>query len=342
MKIFINGKFLCQKITGAQRYATEIVKALDNFVEENIFYIIAPSKEYVLNELPKTLTNIKVIYIKGKPNYFWEQWTLPRYCKKNKPDDLLNLCNVAPILYPGSCTIHDIVFIDAPKGLNWKLKIMYKLITQLNVKRYNNIFTVSKTISKRIQEYYLVNNVYVTYNGFDHINTFDAEKPQISIPNEYYLAVGSMNPNKNFNAIIDLAVKNPNKQFLIVGGSFKSFKKIEYKIPQNLRFLGYVKDENLIWLYKKAKAFLFPSIYEGFGIPPLEAYILGCKTIICNDIPVLRELFSNIASFVDFNNVDSFNLNDFKPKTIDISTLPYKWEKSAKKIYTCLLEEYKK
>lgn len=305
MKLFINGKFLCQKITGVQRYAIEITKEIDKFVEPKSVYIISPSKKYVINDLSDMLKNIQIIYTKGKPNYYWEQWTLARYCKKSKPDDLLNFCNIAPILFPGSCTLHDLAFIEAPEGLNWKMRLIYKIITKLNVKRYKHIFTVSNTMAEHIARHYKIKKPTVTYNGYEHMLNKKAIKPKIDLPESFYLAVGSMNPNKNFRAIIELAKNTPNENFVIAGGKFKSFNNINLENIKNLDFIGYVSDENLIWLYQNCKAFLFPSKYEGFGIPPLEAYVVGCKNIICNDIPVLRELYGEIFNFADFNNYNN-------------------------------------
>ena len=337
MKIFINGKFLCQKITGVQRYAIEITKELDKLIEPNSFYIICPSKEYMITDLSSLLKNIKIIYTKGKPNYFWEQWTLPRYCKKNKPDDLINFCNIAPILFPGSCTLHDLAFIESPKGLNWKMRFAYKFITKFNIKRYKYIFTVSNTMAEHISKYYKLNKPIVTYNGYEHMLNIKAIKPNLILPESFYLAVGSMNPNKNFEAIIKLAINNSNVNFVVAGGKFKSFNNINVENVKNLNFIGYVSDENLVWLYKNCKAFLFPSKYEGFGIPPLEAYTVGCKYILCNNIQVLREICSNFAQFVEFDNNIDLNKLVSKPKENASLPIDFSWKKSAKILYSSIV-----
>lgn len=334
MKIFINGKFLCQKITGVQRYAIEITKELDKLVAPNTFYIIAPSKEYIINDLTNILKNINIIYTKGKPNYYWEQWTLPKYCKKNKPDDLLNFCNIAPILFPGSCTLHDLAFIEAPEGLNWKMRLIYKFITKLNIKRYKYVFTGANTMAEHISNYYKIDKPVITYSGYEHMLNIKSVKPNIYLPESFYFSVGSMNPNKNFESIIKLAINNPNDNFVIAGGKFKTFNSMNVENIKNLNFIGYVSDENLVWLYKNCKAFLFPSKYEGFGIPPLEAYISGCNKIICNNIPVLYEIYNGIAYFTNFSLCSSLELSLGVNGNTNVSK--YAWSMSSNIIFNTI------
>ncbi len=330
---FINGRFLCQKVTGVQRFAIEIVKAIDSLLFDSTcsFCIIAPAEKYCVTKLQ--LDRVKIIFTKGKPNYFWEQITLAKYCKKNKAE-LLNLCNLAPVLYPGSCVIHDLSFIDAPEGLSKGFRLFYKLINKLNIKRYKKIFTVSETMKKKIYDYYNVDNIYVIYNGCEHIKDFKSEPVKELIPfvGEFYFSVGSMNPNKNFQSIIKIARKHSNELFVVSGGSFKSFNTREYTVPSNMIFLGYVSDGKLSWLYKNCKAFVFPTKYEGFGIPPIEALILGCRNVFCNDIPVLHEIYGDNVVFYNANEEDFTELKSTHEIDFDGLKEKLSWTKSAEKI----------
>ena len=327
MKIIINGKFLCQKITGVQRFAIEIVKELDKLLGDGYeAYIVCPSKEEVCNHIE--FKNIKIIHTKGKSGYLWEQWTLPRYVKKQKPDHFLNLCNVAPILYPGSCVIHDLGCIDAAEGFSKKQNHVYRFINKRNVKKYKNIYTVSNVMKRRIEEYYKVSNVTVIYNSADHMKSVTPKKPNLELTDHFYFSLGSMNPNKNFRAILRIAEKNPDKNFYISGKKAKSFSDEELVVPDNVHFCGYFYDDEIVYMYQQCDAFLFPSIYEGFGIPPLEALVSGCKVVVCNDIPVLREVYDGYCTFVDFNKIDTLDFdNNVKP-----FVNKYHWSDSAKKL----------
>lgn len=329
-KIFINGKFLCQQITGVQRFALELIKKMDEINDKSVqFFILVPSDRYLINEIK--FTNMRVITIDGKPNYYWEQVKLWRFCKKNRPDELLNMCNISPVMFPGSCVIHDLGCIDAPLGFSKKQRIIYRIINKLNMKRYKKIFTVSNVIKKRIEEYYHVSGVEVIYNSSEHMNKIIEEKPKFFLPNDFFFSLGSMNPNKNFRAIVEMAKDNPNDYFIVSGKPAKSFSKQKLDEMKNVFFSGYLKDEEIKYMYKNCKAFIFPSLYEGFGIPPLEAIESGCRLVICNDIPVLHEIYDDLAIFVDFGN--KINLHKIiKDKQITNGNMKYSWSESAEKL----------
>ena len=323
-KIFINGKFLCQKITGVQRFALEIVKEFDKMADDNLeLFLICPSEKYVVSNIK--FEKIRIIFLKGKPNYWWEQIILSHYCKKNKPDEFLNLCNIAPVLYPGSCVIHDIGVIEAPKGFSFKQRLVYKIINKCNIKRYKKVFTVSNTMNNHISDFYKRHDIITIYNGYQHILSIKSKKPKIDLPNDYFFSLGSANPNKNFKSIIKIAKNNPNMNFIVSGNKSKSFSKEKLEKVSNVIFTGYLSDEEIVYLYKNCVAFLFPSIYEGFGIPPLEALACGCKNVICNDIPVLREIYKKNVQFVHFNEIKSIILENKS----NINEIEYNWKVSA-------------
>ena len=113
------------------------------------------------------------------------------------------------------------------------------------------------------------------------------------------------------------------------------FKEQGLKITSNVKFIGYVNDEELVALYKYASCFVYPSIYEGFGIPALEAFSLG-KDVIVSDIPVMHEIFENEANYINPNQYD-FDFNniihsDKKEKILE----KFSWENSAKMLLNLL------
>ncbi len=298
--IYINGRFLTQKITGVQRYAIEVVKQFDK--EKDINFIILCPNEKMQNNIE--LQNIEIRKIGKLKGQAWEQISLPLYIIKNGRKKLLSLCNLAPISYPGYITIHDIGFKTHGEHLNWKFREWYKLVTKLNIKRYKHIFTVSNFSKNEIIENYNIKpeKITVTYNSAEHLKNVKPDEEILKKLNlegkEFYFSLGSKSPHKNHKYIEELAKNNVDKIFVVTGNNNKIFKDNLEENIKNIIYTGYLMDEEIVSLYKSCKSFIFPSLYEGFGIPPLEAIMVGCKDIVVSDIPVFREVYGNKVRYI--------------------------------------------
>lgn len=305
--IYINGRFLTQKITGVQRYAIEVIKKLDKIMTNCNFIILTPKNRIIQN---LELENIEIRNIGKFSGHLWEQISLPFYMLiHDRKAKLLNMCNLAPILYPGYVVLHDIAFKTHPEHLDKKFSLWYKFVTRVNIKRYRHIFTVSNFSKNEIIKNYNIEpkKITVTYNSAEHLKQI---KPDESILERLMLynknfcfSLGSKSPHKNHKFIIECAKLNPNIIFVVSGNSnSKIFKnENENEHIDNLIYTGYISDNELVALYKNCMAFIFPSLYEGFGIPPLEAMEAGCKCVILSDIPVLKEIYNENAIYVDLN-----------------------------------------
>lgn len=333
--IYINGRFLSQKITGVQRFAIETTKQLAKVVKEENkeISIFCPYDSNL--EILSHISNIHIKIIGKNNGYYWEQIELARYCKKNNIKGLLNLCNLAPILLKeNNIVIHDIRFLQKPKEFSFLYRNLIRLFTKINVKKAKNIFTVSNFSAHSIKEYYNVRDVTTVYSGADHIRSnFDIQNSE-----DYYLSVGSLEPNKNFKYILEYAKTHPECRFKVVGGKGRAFANVDYEKITNVEFLGYVSDEQLNILYSKAKGFIFPSLYEGFGLPPMEAIALGTKVVYASDIEVLHEVYGTILTYFDPKNIKSLELAMKNPHIItkeekEILLKKYTWKKTAQIIY---------
>lgn len=333
-KLIINGRFLTQNITGVQRFAHEIIKELDKIVKKGEVKIIAP-KNIIFSDLK--YENIEIV-TKGKlTGHLWEQLELPLYVKMEK-GVLINLCNTAPIINPSIVTIHDIQTKVFPEFFSKQFSLWYNFINFFNTKRAKKIITVSEFSKKEIMKYYNVSSekIEVIYNGWQHMERVGTDKKildKLEIRGkEYILAVSSLNPNKNFKYVIELAKLHPEYKFIIAGKkNDKVFADGSVEELNNLVWAGYVSDEELKTLYSKAKSFVFPSFYEGFGIPPLEALACGCENIIVSNTSCLPEVFGESANYIDPNKVERIRMED-KKEEIGKILEKYSWRKSAEKI----------
>lgn len=307
-RIYINGRFLTQNITGVQRCAVEFVKVIDKYLDdENFgskysFQILAPKNINQKLEL-KNIEIKKVGYLKG---HLWEQLELPSYTKNNF---LFNFCNCAPIFKQNQAvTIHDAAVAAVPEAYSFLFRTWYKIMFRFLNHSAKCIFTDSNFSKEELKRYFSMNmdKVKVIYCGIDHMLRIKPDEKVFAKHNiekeKYVLGVSSVHPAKNFKLILKAAQKLPDVNFIIAGGNnSKVFKTRGLETPDNVRFIGYVSDEELVALYKYAYCFIFPSIYEGFGLPPLEAMVFNCP-VISSDIKVLREMAENHALYCDIND----------------------------------------
>ena len=339
MKIVINGKFLTQRQTGAQRYAREIATELDTISGFEEIMLAVPKGDW---DIP-SYSNIKVVVVGSLHGVAWEQISLPIYAKR-KGYTILNLCNVAPLLKPDFSTIFDMKIKSHPQFYGWKFRLWYKLLFANQTRRCKKIFTDSHDAKNEILKYYpntSSDKIQVAHASWEHFNKVGYDENALCKysleKGKYCFAMGSLEPNKNFKWVAEISKKNSEIVFAIAGSlNAKVFANgLGFKCPENMNLLGFVSDEEAKTLMRDAKAFLFPSFCEGFGMPPLEAISSGCPRIIVSDIPVMHEIFEDNAVYVNPNEYN-YELSELLTNSkCDVESVlkRFSWKESAKIIY---------
>lgn len=342
MKYYINGRFLTQRITGVQRYAREMTLALDQLLQEkpsdhSEYTILAPKN--IIDRLPCKRIQFKVCgHLSG---HLWEQIELPYYAKDGY---LLNFCNCAPLIKKNQAvTIHDAAIAAFPAAYSWKFRLWYRIMYTVLGKHLNTIFTVSNFSRSELNKYFGIpkEKIHVTYNGVEHLKAIQPDDRILAkIPKDYVLAVSSQNPTKNFKLVLEVAEQLPDIHFVIAGGSnAKVFTGKKEKALANVHYVGYVSDQELVALYRHARVFVYPSLYEGFGIPPLEAMLNGCPVIAAEKASLPEVLESNVLYCNPFYKKDLERsivllLDDKNNKRISSKIFldKYSWKKECNKI----------
>lgn len=347
-KYVIDGLFLTKRITGIQRFSYEICSELDKIVKKDEFEILVPKRSNIKFDYK----NIKIIEYGYTKGLLWEQIDLLRYLRKEKKYGVF-LCNVFPILLKeGFIVIHDVSYKANPKFFKGLRNILSMYWHRVNyyfaTKNLLKIASVSQFSKFEIAKYYGVPSKEITIvsNSYEHINRI-IEDTKIFIKwgflkkNNYYFAMSTIAENKNFKWILNEAKHNPNLVFAIAGSNKQKHILNNAESLDNVHYLGYVSDEEAKALMHNCKAFIFPSLYEGFGIPPLEALASGCDSLILSDIPVLHEIYGDSINYIDPLNYCSTNINsNIKVNPKDILK-NYSWAKSAATLYKTIVEETK-
>lgn len=306
-RIVINGRFVSRPITGVDRYAGEIVRALDALISERHpsthglgIVLAVPARSSC--DLP--LKSIPVVGIGRWSGYAWEQIELPRFAGRSL---ILNLCNLAPVLLGRSMTcVHDAHAWLMPQNHSAAFRFAYRLLQPLALRRSLRWITVSRYSGERLLSFGVAKNRpdAVIPNGADHVLRWSAADAAIDrdrLPDRFVFALGSRSPNKNFTLVRRLAGPLAERGIAVViagGDNAKVFKADESGARARTIELGRVSDNDLAFLYSRARTFLFPSLHEGFGLPPVEAMLLGCP-VVASNVSAMPEVLGDAAVLCD-------------------------------------------
>lgn len=308
-KILINGRFLGQKITGVQRFGREILRELDSQVGRgdlpaelagSSFEVAVPSG--LASDL--NFSAISVKELPGGSGHFWEQVTLARYDAKAP---LISLCNAGPLVRANHiAVVHDAAVFRMPASYGWKYRTFHRLISR-SLARTAKIATVSE-FSRDELSYFLAlspDKISVLGNSADHFRRVEenfSTTDKIKLEGRpFFLVIGSENKSKNIALIREAVSRREDDDWLVVvvGGKDNAvFQSEEVSGSNRFIYPGRLTDAEIAGLAKRAVALVFPSLYEGFGIPPLEAMILGCP-VAASNIPPCREVCGAAARYFD-------------------------------------------
>ena len=338
--LVINGRFLSQRMTGVHRYAYEMTCALKQIGVD--FIVVAPRQ---------ILTSYDIVFPleqTGKTNsHYWEQIELTRYVRRHyKGATILSFTGLGPILYNDNiCTIHDMSFLANPGWFTAAYYWFYRLFTPVIARRARKIITVSQFSKQEIIQRLQIpaEKIIVAYNAVS--NSIVGERQNDK--EKYLLAVSSLDPRKNLNRLVEAyrSLGNIGCKLYIVGAAHPSFRKggIPENNDENIIFKGYVGGSDLANLYANALAAVYPSLYEGFGLPNVEAMANHCP-VVTSAIAPHHEVCADAALYFDPYDTNSIantlktiirdsNLRDKLREAGIVRLKQFSWEKSAQVIY---------
>ncbi|MDP3740466.1 MAG: glycosyltransferase family 1 protein [Hyphomonadaceae bacterium] len=283
----VNGRFLTQPVTGVQRYARNVVAAMNAVLLESqaTVPIIAPpaAADPGLRAMP---------LMRAGPlgGHAWEQAVLPVRWRGR----LLNLCNTGPAAKADQVVcIHDASVFTAPESYALRFRAIYRTLQPLLVRRAIRIATVSAESARQIAQHLPVRaaDIVVLPNGHEHALAWDPSlartAPALEVERVarssggFVLALGSRARHKNLQLLIDAAHEfaKLGLDVVIAGGGASIFNQASLQSAPNVRVIGNVTDHDLAYFMDHALCLAFPSWTEGFGLPIVEAMARGCPVV---------------------------------------------------------------
>lgn len=281
--------------TGIGRYLLSFLSEATRMAPDFEFWLYADSDIKGFN-LPRT--RLKVV--PGRLTPLWDQYHLPRALEEDEVDLFFSPYYKAPIHppCPAVVTIHDLLFLHFPKnfGERFLKNPLFKRYASIILRKVQAVITDSNCSKRDILEHFLLpeDKIKVIYPGVDSSFAPKNEKEtepilkKYGLEKGYLLYVGNFKPHKNLPLLLSAYAKLPDKirekhPLLLVGGdeqSARPLKKMADSLSLKVKFLHFVPDEELSYFYSAASIFIFPSLYEGFGYPPLEAMACGTPVIV--------------------------------------------------------------
>jgi glycosyltransferase involved in cell wall biosynthesis len=333
MKIGIDIRAIGQQRTGDEYYTLNLVRSLLKIDNNNQYYLF--TNTFRTDSIEKKIfsgmknENAKIIPVMPKSKFFWTMFALPKVAKQLKLD-ILHVQYITPLWLSKKIklitTVADVSFKAFPQFIN-KLDLFFlNIFIPFSLKKADRIIVVSKFTKKEIIKYYKVktDKIKVIYNGGgekDFLSNKNLDRKAIlkknGVKKPYLFYIGTHQPRKDLPTLIKafFQLKKEEVSFedlkLVIGGKLKAhnydsrideilikFKeKAEYKkYLKDLIFTGYLEDEEKRVLFREAKVFVFPSLYEGFGLPLIEAMNFDTP-VICSDIDCFKEIGADAVKF---------------------------------------------
>lgn len=317
--------------SGISQYMINLMKNLEKLDQENVYTLfMAKEDEHLFSFLGKRFERIAVRNCFNKPlcNIIWHQTVFIKYLRQRRFDVVfmpaanrrLTFFKVSPIVG----TLHDLSQFHV-KGKYGFLRTYYiqKVLPKLALKM-DKIITPSQSTKDDIIKYYGMDEkkIQVVHNGIDHETFFSRDKTEsfkvisekYHIPTDYILYISRLeHPGKNHVRLIEAYAKlkkenGIHQKLVLAGGKWSGCEKIyetieRLNLKEDVIFPGFVKQEDLPLMYTAADLFVFPSLFEGFGIPIIEAMASGVP-VICSNISSMPEIAGDAAMFFDPYSVD--------------------------------------
>jgi len=349
-RIFVDCHIFDKNFEGTGTYITGLYQEL--IKDKNIIYFFAAKNTSILKETFGNHENVNYIKLKSKNKFYRLLIDIPKLIKRNNIDYAHFQYIVPPIKYCKYInTIHDLLFIEYPQYFPWLYRVKNKFLFKYSAKLSDIILTVSPYSKQQIQEKFNIKKIAITPNAVNNVffETYDKETIKLKVKNKYeidnyFIYVSRWEPRKNHHFLLKVFLENNYYEFffLVLIGKRdlpnNKFERLYNSLPNSIKkkiiILEDVDFNDIQLLVKGAALSIYPSIAEGFGIPPLEAAAAQIPSLYAHTTAMKDFSFLHNSEFDPFNKLDlqqkiKIKLKENTQNYSEIIKQKYNWEKSA-------------
>jgi glycosyltransferase involved in cell wall biosynthesis len=325
VKIGISTSVIQRGQTGIAQYVFALIRAFIAAGSRQQFVLFVLEEDLPLFQFAASamqLVSVPESFRRPEKNILWHQFCLPRLARQHGIE-VLHVPSYRRLLWLRPCalvaTIHDLAPFRVARKYEWKRMVYGRVVVRRLAERQDEIIAISHNTGADIAEFFRLNpeRVHVVYNGVEHTRFFPIPREQAkalmnqlhNLSRPFFLYVARLeHPGKNHVRLITAfnqfkAATKSNWQLVLAGSAWSGSKVIERAIAQSpvsqdIRRLGFIAYADLPKLYQAADTFVFPSLYEGFGLPALEAMACGCP-VLSSTRGSLGEVIADAAETVD-------------------------------------------
>ncbi|MCX7919505.1 MAG: glycosyltransferase family 4 protein [bacterium] len=319
MNIGIDISCLSAPKTGVGLYTYHLIHALLSIDTNNTYHLFS-AQPIDVSEFSQYRVAISCSQYPRTCATLWEQLVLPNLLQKNNIDVFHSPNYTLPfsIRIPSVVTVHDLSVFLFPKFHPWWRRVRHRLLFPSSINHATNIIAVSEQTKRDLTELFpfAADKTVTIYNGlpkcFHNPSSRNAAQ-EIMLPAEYILFVGTMEPRKNLELMLTAFARfkqetNLPHKLVIIGGegwgkNHISAQLRQYKIQDDVIFTGHLEHAQLPQIYRSAAVLVFPSTYEGFGFPPLEAMACGTP-VIASNVAAIPEVVGDAGILLDPTKLD--------------------------------------
>lgn len=303
--LYVNMRFLTQPLSGMQRYAEELCTALDAALARDPGYLGGLRVVGLKPGGPARHRDWQAIEVRSVGRLRGHAWEQIELAHAARDEVLISLAGSGPLSHPHHVlALHDANLAINPQFYSRAYRSFHGFVRPRLARRARALLTISEFSRRELARCYRVpeERLQLVPDSAEHILGVTSERDILArsalVPGRYALCVGNQSPNKNIALAIDAFAKIAPKgmHLAVAGGNPAALARGHTTSAPWLTILGRVTDGELRALYENAAVFVFPSLYEGFGVPPLEAMSLGCP-VISSDSSAMPEILGDAALF---------------------------------------------